>query len=142
MADYISHLQSAKTIAIVGCSGRSSRTSHTIARYLVSNGFSVVPVNPNYDQVLDRVCYPDLARIPDDVHVDIVNIFRHPRHTADIVREVIDFSEKRGYKPLVWTQLGVSSEEARKLAEKADVPYVSNRCIMVEHRLYVGHVTG
>lgn len=142
MADYTSYLQSAKTVAIVGCSGRSNRTSHTIARYLLSNGFTIVPVNPNYSEVLGRTCYPDLASIPEDVHVDIVNIFRHPRHTADVVRQVIDFSRKRGYTPLVWTQLGVSSEEARKMAEKEDIPYVPNRCIMVEHRLTVGHVTG
>lgn len=142
MADYTSYLQQSKTIAIVGCSGRSSRTSHTIARYLISNGFTVIPVNPNYEEVLEQTCYPDLAHIPNDIHIDIVNVFRHPRHTADVARQVVAFSGERGYKPLLWTQLGVSSEEARKLAETEQIPYVTNRCIMVEHRLNVGHVTG
>lgn len=141
MTDILRYLRSS-TVAIVGCSGRSSRTSHTIARYLISNGFEVVPVNPNYDVILERTCYPSLADIPTDVRIDVVNVFRHPRHTADVVREVVDFRNERGYTPAVWTQLGVSSEDARRLAAKEDIPYVANRCIMVEHRLNIGQLTG
>lgn len=142
MTDHISHLRSSRVIAIVGCSGRTSRTSHTIARYLLSNGFEIVPVNPNYDKILGLDCYPSIADIPDGVRVDIVNIFRNPRHTAGIVREVIEFRDARGYTPLIWTQLGVSSLEAAEIAAAENIPYVANRCIMVEHRLNVGKLTG
>lgn len=142
MSDYTSRLLQANTVAIVGCSGRSTRTSHTIARYMISNGYEVVPVNPNYDEVLGRTCYPNLGAIPDDVHIDVVNVFRHARHTESVVRDAIDFAEEHGYKPMIWTQLGVSSEDGRKLAEDAGFVYVRNRCIMVEHRLNLGHVTG
>lgn len=142
MIDYIARLRTASTIAIVGCSGRTNRTSHTIARYLVTNGFEIVPVNPHYEEILGRTCYPDLNSIPDDVHIDIVNVFRNERYARDVVEMVADFAERRGYKPVVWTQIGVSSPESEELASKHDLRYVRNRCIMIEHRLGVGHVTG
>jgi uncharacterized protein len=142
MLDALSYLRSARVIAIVGCSGRSVRTSHTIARYLSTNGFEIVPVNPNYDEVLGRVCYNRLADIPYDVHVDVVNIFRNGKYSADIVQQVVDFAEEREYKPLIWTQIGVSSARAEEIAQQSDIPYIRDRCIMVEHRLGIGHVTG
>ena len=78
-------------------------------------------------------CYPDLESIPADIHIDIVNIFRHSSHTAEMVEEVIKRSEKTTEKPVVWTQLDVSSEQAKMLAESAGLAYVKNRCIMVVH---------
>lgn len=132
-ADLKTALDSAETIAVVGCSKRATRTSHKIARYLQDAGYRVIPVNPNADELLGERCYPDVQHIPDDVTVDIVNVFRQPQHAADMVRDAIARAEAQGTRPLIWTQLGVSSNEARDLAEEAELPYVKNRCIMVEH---------
>ena len=63
----------------------------------------------------------------------IVNIFRQPRYTADMVRSAIEYAGREGVQPLIWTQIGVSSDEAEQLARNAGLPYVRNRCIMVEH---------
>jgi hypothetical protein len=126
-------LDDAHTIAVVGCSGRSTRTSHQIARYMQSRGYRIVPVNPNYDEVLGETCYPDLPSIPTDIEVDIVDIFRRPAHTADMVRTAIERMEQTGERPVIWTQLGVSSTEAEELAAEADLPYVRNRCIKVAY---------
>jgi uncharacterized protein len=142
MIDYTELLRTASTIAMVGCSGRTNRTSHTIARYLLSNGFRIVPVNPNYTEILQQPCYPSLNDIPEDVHIDVVNVFRNERFAAEVAQNVAEFARARGYAPSMWTQLGVSSPEAEEVANHADVPYVRNRCIMVEHRLGVGHITG
>lgn len=126
-------LNTAQTIAVVGCSARPSRTSHRIASYLQDAGYRVIPVNPNYDEVLGERCYPDLPSVPDDVQIDIVNIFRDPVHTADMVQSALDRVAQTGERPAIWTQLGVSTPEAQSLAAEADLPYVPNRCIMVEH---------
>lgn len=126
-------LREARVIAVVGCSGRPTRTSHSIARYLLLNGYEVIPVNPNYEEVLDRRCYPDLLSVPEEVEFDIVNIFRNPRYAADAVRDAIAWSRAHGTKPVVWTQLGVSTPEASLLAREAGLPYVANRCILAEH---------
>ena len=64
---------------------------------------------------------------------NIVNIFRNPAYTAEMVRQVVTYAEATGTTPAVWTQLDVSTREAEQLAEAAGLPYVKNRCIMVEH---------
>ena len=127
-------LEEAETIAVVGCSGRPSRTSHGVASYLQQQGYRVIPVNPNYGEVLGERCYPDLPSVPADIRLDIVNIFRAPEHTADMVRSAVERAKQTGERPVVWTQLGVSSDEAKQLAAAAGLPYVENKCIMVEHQ--------
>ena len=132
--DLKSALERAATIAVFGCSARPSQTSHAIARYLQHAGYRVVPVNPHHDELIGETCYPNLASIPEDVHVDIVNVFRRPQFTADAVRQTAERAERTGNAPVVWTQLGVSSAEAERTAEEADLPYIRNRCIKVEHQ--------
>ena len=136
--DLKAHLEHARTIAVVGCSDHPYRTSHGIARYLMGAGYEIIPVNPNYEHVLGQVCYPDLQHLPDDVHLDIVNIFRASPYTAAMVRDVVAWAEAHGARPLIWTQLGVSSRQAEALAQEAGLPYVAERCIMVEHRRLLG----
>lgn len=131
MADLKPILESAKTIAVVGCSAREVRTSHKIARYLQDAGYRMIPVNPNYEEVHGEQCYPNVQSVPEAI--DIVDIFRAPQYTAEMVRDVLERIEETGERPVIWTQIGVSSPEAEKLAQEADLPYVKNRCLMVEH---------
>lgn len=136
--DPASLLQSAQVIAVVGCSGNTTRTSHKIARYMQDRGYRIVPVNPNYDEVLGETCYPDLPSVPEDVEIDIVDIFRQPKYTADMVRTAIERMEQTDQRPVIWTQLGVSSSEAEALAKDAELPYVRNRCIKVAYDRLLG----
>jgi predicted CoA-binding protein len=131
--DILSALEDARTIAVVGCSPRETRTSHRIARYLQDAGYTVVPINPYHDELLGLPCYPDLLHVPEDTAIDIVNVFRQPRFTEGVVQDTVDRSERTEERPLIWTQLGVSTREAQELAAAHDLPYVPNRCIMVEH---------
>jgi len=131
--DLQSVLESAETIAVVGCSAKPTRTSHKIARYLQDRGYRIVPINPNYDAVLGETCYPALPSVPADVEIDIVDIFRRPEHTADMVRSAIERVEATGERPVIWTQLGVSSSEAAELAAEAGLPYLRNRCVKIEY---------
>lgn len=131
--DLRSVLESARVIAVVGCSGNTDRTSHKIARYMQHRGYRIVPVNPNYDEILGETCYPDLPSVPAEITVDVVNIFRQPRYTADMVRTAIERTKQTGERPVLWTQLGVSSSKAETLAAEAHLPYVRNRCIKVAY---------
>lgn len=130
-------LEEARTIAIVGCSCHSHRTSYAIFQYLKNAGYDVIPVNPNHDACDEEVCHPDLLSISDDTHIDIVNIFRNPRYTAEMVDIAVERAERTGHNPVIWTQLGVSSRQAEETALQNDLPYVKNRCIMVEHSRHV-----
>ncbi|MFB6278643.1 MAG: CoA-binding protein [Salinibacter sp.] len=136
--DFRTLLDDADTIAVVGCSATPTRTSYKIARYLQERGYRIVPVNPNYDEVLGETCYPDLPSVPADVEIDIVDIFRAPKHTAEMVRTAIERMEETGRQPVLWTQLGVSTSEAKALAGDAGLPYVRNRCVKIEYDRLLG----
>lgn len=126
-------INSTKTIAIIGLSSSPGRTSNRIANYLLNEGFTIIPVNPNEDTVLNKECYPQISDIPEDVKIDMVTIFRNRRYTADMVEEVVEWSKSSEQKPIIWTQIGVSSDEAKNMAEENDFTYIENKCLMVEH---------
>ncbi|WP_412068189.1 CoA-binding protein [Rubrivirga sp. IMCC43871] len=131
--DIADTLRAARTIAVVGCSPRSFQTSHRIARYIQEVGIRMIPVNPNQTEILGETCYPDLVSIPNDIEVDVIDVFRRPEFVADVVRDAADRAERTGRAPVVWTQIGVHSPEAEQLAAEAGLPYVADRCLMVDH---------
>lgn len=130
-------LNEAETVVILGCSDRPERTSYQIARYLQKLGIRIIPVNPNIEHSLGEKSYDSILELPEEMVVDIIDIFRNKRYTDEMVEEIIKWAELRKEKPLVWTQLGVSTDSARKRAAEHQLPYVENRCIMVEYRKLV-----
>ncbi|MBI3005198.1 MAG: CoA-binding protein [Ignavibacteriales bacterium] len=120
-------LKEAKTIAVVGASEKPWRDSKNIAEFLIREGYDVIPVNPKYETVLGRTCYPDLQSVPQ--RVDIVDVFRNPEHLDEIVKGAIETKAKT-----MWLQLGVVNEEAAWKAEEAGIQVVMDRCILVDHR--------
>ncbi len=125
-------LATSKVIAIVGLSADWFRPSYFAAKYMIEHGYTVIPVNPRYEQVLGAKCYPSLREIP--TPVDIVDCFRK---TADIVPIAVD-AIAIGAKVL-WQQLGVKNLEAARRAEAAGLEAVMDRCVKIEHaRLFGG----
>ena len=140
MPDLKATLEEAETVAVVGCSEKPFRTSHKIASYLQEVGYRVIPINPHLagEEVLGEPCYPDLQHVPEGTDIDIVDVFRRPEYTAEMVQMVVDCYGETDRRPAVWTQIGVSSSEAEQLAKEAGFPYVKNRCILVEHGRLIG----
>lgn len=124
---------STKTIAIIGLSSDSKRTSYRIAKYLLDEGFTIIPVNPNEESVFGLKSYPQISDVPDDIEIDMIDIFRNSQYTADMVEEIVEWSNETGQKPVIWTQIGVSSDESKSLAEENGFIYIENKCLMVEH---------
>lgn len=120
-------LEEAKVIAVVGASDNPMRDSHSISKFLMDQGYHVIPVNPRYKQILGVQCYPDLKSIP--FKVDIVNIFRRPDQVLPIVEEALEIDV-----PTIWMQLGVFNIEAAALAEENGKRVVMDHCIAVEYR--------
>jgi hypothetical protein len=127
MSGVAERLRGAKTIAVVGLSGRRFRPSHGVAEYLQRAGYRVIPVNPHETEVLGEEAYPDLASVP--LPVDIVDIFRRSEHVPEIVEEAIRIGAK-----MVWMQEGVIHEDAAQAALAAGLEVVMDRCILKEHR--------
>ncbi len=96
----------------------------------------MIPINPNESTVLGKICYDTIFDLPDDITVDVVDIFRNKKYTEEMVRDIVEWSKISGQKPVIWTQLDVSSDAAKKLAEENGFDYVENSCFMVEHRTF------
>ena len=122
----IRHLLQAKRIAVVGLADDPSRPSHYVSEYMMESGKEIIPVNPNHEQVLGKKCYRSLKDVPGPI--DLVNVFRRPVFCPDVVRDAIAVGAKG-----IWLQSGIISEEAQTLAREAFIPFIQNRCLMVEH---------
>lgn len=126
-------LKSAKTIAVVGLSGNPGKVSYRVAKYLQDNGYDIIPVNPNEEEVLGQTSYPDLNSLPAGISLDIVNIFRK----AEAVGPIVDQAIKRRAK-MIWMQEGIVNEEAKKRALEAGLDVVMDSCIMKVHKNQAG----
>lgn len=115
-------LESARTVAIVGLSTDPGKPSSTIARILIDAGYEVIPVHPTATEILGRKAYPTLAEVP--VPVDIVDVFRPPHEAARIAHDAVAIGAST-----LWLQLGITSDEARTIAEDAGLDFVENTCI-------------
>ena len=121
-----------KTIAIVGLSAKWHRPSYFAAKYMIDHGYRVIPVNPNYDEILGETCYPDLASIP--TRVDIVDLFQRAETTPQYARQAVEIAAK-----IVWLQLGITSTKAESISRDAGLDYVDDRCLKIEHgRIFGG----
>ncbi len=122
-------LTRARTIAIVGLSEKPDRDSNEVARYLRSQGYRVIPVNPAVPEVFGEKSYPSVSAIPRETRVDIVDVFRRSDQVPPIATEAI----RRGVKVL-WMQLGVDNPEASSLVREAGGVAFENLCLMGQHR--------
>ena len=121
-----------RTIAVVGLSADWFRPSYFAAKYMLDHGYTVIPVNPKYPEVLGCKAYASLGEIP--VKVDMVDVFRKPADVLPIAREAIAIGAR-----CLWQQLGVENLEADALARAAGLDSVMDRCVKIEHgRLFGG----
>ena len=117
-------LGEARVIAVVGISSKEWRPSHEVASYLQDHGYRIVPINPNETEVLGERAYPSLLDIPDDVRVDVVDVFRRPEHTPDVARDAVKVGAR-----LLWLQEGIVNEEAARIAQEGGLDVVMGVCI-------------
>jgi uncharacterized protein len=125
-------LDHARTIAVVGLTNREGRASYGVSRFMQSQGYRIIPVNPLIESSLGEKAYPDLdaaaaALAGDDSKIDLVSVFRAPEHVPAIVADVIRLGISR-----LWLQEGVIDAEAAARAERAGVKVVMDRCILKE----------
>ncbi|MGQ9646033.1 MAG: CoA-binding protein [Thermodesulfobacteriota bacterium] len=122
-------LRSCKAIAVVGISPKADRPSYGVASYLQSNGYRILPVRPDGDEILGEKVYRHLEEIPGGIEVDVVDVFRKSEEVLPVVEEAIQRRAK-----VVWMQEGVINHEARAKAEQAGLKVVMDRCIKKEHQ--------
>jgi predicted CoA-binding protein len=121
-----------RVIAMVGLSADWVRPSNFAAKYLLAHGYTVIPVNPRYDEILGQKSYKSLRDVP--VPVDVVDVFRKTADVPPIADDAIAIGAK-----VLWQQIGVLNHEAAAKAEAAGLENAMDRCMKIEHgRLFGG----
>ena len=118
-----------RTVAVVGLSAKEDGDSNRVARFLMEHGFRIIPVNPNHDEILGQKSYPNLSAIPEDIDIEIVDIFRKPSAVPEIVDEAI----QRGAK-VIWMQEGIVHNDAADKAREHGLQVVMSKCVMKEYQ--------
>lgn len=120
-------LGEAETIAVVGLSSNPDRPSHDVAEFMQSSGYRIVPVNPNETEVLGERAYPSLLEVPEEIRIDVVDVFRRAELTFAIAEQAV----ARGAKVL-WLQEGIVNDDARRIGEEGGLTVVMGVCIKVQ----------
>ena len=129
MSDIKNILSKYKNIAMIGVSSDPTKASTIVMRYMQKYGFKVYPVNPKAkgQKILGEKVFEKITDIKDPV--DIVDVFRPSREVLDIARDTINIGAK-----VLWLQLGIRSEEAKKIVENNKIEYIEDKCTKMEYQ--------
>ena len=131
MSDIKEILSKYKSIAMIGVSNDPTKASTIVMKYMQKYGFKVYPVNPSAkgQKILGEEVFAKLTEIKKPV--DIVDVFRPSKEALDIAKDTVSIGAK-----VLWLQLGIKSEEARRIVEKDNIEYVEDRCTKMEYQKY------
>ena len=118
-----------QSIAVVGISSKKNRPSNYVSMYMKSQGYRIIPVNPNEEIILNEKCYSGLLEIPNKV--EIINVFRKSEYVVPIIRDAIKIRAKA-----VWLQDGIISEEASIIAKEAGLLFIMDDCMLRRHNQF------
>lgn len=126
-----------KVVAVVGASKNPAKDAYSVPAYLRRHGYEVIPINPTTDIIDGVKTYPTLGDLPPEVaeRVDVVDVFRPSEELPEIARQVVEMKKKTGRPYVFWSQLGLESEEAKKILTEGNVQYVMDRCMRTEHMI-------
>jgi len=120
-----------KSIAMIGVSNDPTKASTIVMKYMQKYGFKVFPVNPKAkgQKILGEEVFEKITDIKDTV--DIVDVFRPSKEALDIAKDTVSIKAK-----VLWLQLGIKSEEAKKIVEENKIEYVEDKCTKMEYQKY------
>ena len=131
MAEIKEILSKYKTIAMIGVSKDSTKPSTIVMKYMQKYGYKVIPVNPRAkgEKILNEEVFEKITDIKEPV--DIVDVFRPSKEVYAIAEDTVKIGAK-----VLWLQLGIKDESAKKLLEKNNIEYVENKCTKMEYQKF------
>jgi uncharacterized protein len=129
VADIKEILSKHKTIAMIGVSKDPTKTSTIVMKYMQKYGYKVIPVNPRAkgEKILGEPVFKKITDIKEPI--EIVNVFRPSKEAYGIAEDTVKIRAK-----VLWLQLGIRDEDAKKLVEKSNIEYVENKCTKMEYQ--------
>ncbi|MEN2975108.1 MAG: CoA-binding protein [Candidatus Caldarchaeales archaeon] len=124
--EIIKILEEFKVVAVVGMSKDPLKPGHYVPKFLMKQGYKIIPVNPTVDEILGLKSYPSLLDIPEEI--EIVNVFRRPEYTVEIAEEAVKKKAK-----VLWLQEGIYNPQTVEIAKRGGLTVVWDRCMMKEH---------
>lgn len=120
-----------KIIACVGMSPKERRASHSVSKYLISQGYRVIPINPVHagEEILGELVYARLSDIPSDICIDMIDIFRRSEQVLPVVEEALEVLPNLR---TVWMQLEITNAEATAMAAARGISVIQNRCPAID----------
>ena len=124
-------LEKYKKIALVGASKDLTKTSSVVMKYLQKYGFKVYPVNPSMkgEKILGEKVFGSITEI--DSPVEIIDVFRPSDEAIEIAKEAVKINAK-----VLWLQLNIKNEEAKKIVEANNIQYIEDKCTKIEFEKY------
>ena len=131
MSDIKEILSKYKSIAMIGVSKDTKKTSTIVMKYMQNYGYKVYPVNPSAkgEKILGEEVYGKITDI--NKTVDIVDVFRPSKEAYEIAKDAVKIGAK-----VLWLQLGIRDENAKKLVEENKMEYIENKCTKMEYQKY------
>ncbi len=126
-------LANTRRIALVGASNKPARPSHGVLRFLLAQGYEVIPVNPGLagQEILGQRV---VASLDEAAPLDMVDLFRNAAEVEAPVAEAIRLGART-----IWMQLGVINEAVAATARGAGLTVIMDRCPAIEGpRLGIG----
>ena len=131
MSEIKTILSKYKSIAMVGVSKDLKKTSTIVMKYMQDYGFKVYPVNPSAkgETILGEEVFAKITDI--NKKIDIVDVFRPSNEAYEIAEDAIKIGAK-----VLWLQLGIRDDNAKKLVEENKMEYIENKCTKIEYQKY------
>jgi uncharacterized protein len=114
-------------IAVYGMSIHPTKAAHSVPAFMLSNGYTIIPINPKADFICGQKVYRNIMDIPDKIH--ILNVFRPSEDCLSVVQEAVERHKKKGDINLIWLQEGILNSEAKHLADENGIEFIQNKCM-------------
>ena len=131
-------LKNSKIIAMIGVSSEKKgedpknlkrKPANVVMKYMQDFGYKVYPINPfaEGEVINGEKVISSLDKISETI--DIVDVFRPSKEAPRIAKEAVEKKSK-----VLWLQYGIENEEAEKIADQANIKFISNKCIKQEYQ--------
>ena len=134
MSDDVEKLLACKVIAVVGASTETQKPGHYVPAFMETEGYDIIPINPNAAEIFGKKCYPSLSSLApgDKARIQVINVFRRPEFIPYLTDEIIRLKPEMPQLKGVWLQEGIAHPDSHERMRAAGLVVVADKCMKKE----------